>query len=178
MKVLFLPAWWFFSVNSKKNPLCEEDFDVWITRHKLKHLSRRDAFFSIFRRFPEYRYILYFRLPFIWGNLLNLIYPRQKLLRISVPNMSGGCLIEHGYSSTITARSIGKNFMFHQCCTVGWNHGGCPIIGDNVKMYTGAVIAGPVRIGNNVTIGANSVVLNDVPDNMVVYGNPCLMVKK
>ena len=35
--------------------------------------------------------------------------------------MWGGVIIEHGYASTISAKSIGQNFMFHQNCTVGWN---------------------------------------------------------
>ena len=68
--------------------------------------------------------------------------------------------------------------MFHQNCTVGWNHGGCPIIGDNVKLYPGAVVAGPITIGNDVSIGANCVVLHDIPDSSVVYGNPCVVVTK
>lgn len=86
-------------------------------------------------------------------------------------------IIIHGYSTTIYAKSIGRNFMFHQNCTVGYDHGGIPIIGDNVSLYPGAVIAGPVRIGNNVKIGANCTVLQDVPDNSIVY-NPCIIKPK
>ena len=65
--------------------------------------------------------------------------------------------------------------MVHQNCTVGWNHGGKPIIGDDVSIYAWAVVAGPIKIGNNVKIGANCTVLQDIPDNSIVYGNPCVV---
>ena len=68
--------------------------------------------------------------------------------------------------------------MVHQNCTIGWNHGGCPIIGNNVKIYAGAVIAGPIMIGDNVTIGANCVVLQDIPNNSLCYGNPVIIKPK
>ena len=35
-----------------------------------------------------------------------------------------------------------------------------------------------VKIGNNVTIGAGSVVTKDIPDNVVAVGNPCQVVKR
>ena len=42
---------------------------------------------------------------------------------------------------------------------------GFPILGDNVYIGPGAKIVGAVRIGNNVSIGANCVVTKDMPDN-------------
>jgi serine O-acetyltransferase len=36
---------------------------------------------------------------------------------------------------------------------------------------------GPVKIGNNVTIGAGAVVVKDIPDNCVVAGNPAKIIK-
>ena len=54
---------------------------------------------------------------------------------------------------------------------------GFPRIGDNVLIGTGACVLGNIKIGNNVIIGANSVVLSDVPDNVVVAGNPAKVIK-
>ena len=45
------------------------------------------------------------------------------------------------------------------------------IVGDRVRIGSNSTIL-PVKIGNNVTIGAGSVVTKDIPDNTVVYGNP------
>lgn len=50
-------------------------------------------------------------------------------------------------------------------------------IGDNCYVGTGAIIIGPVTIGNNVTIAAGAVVNKDVPDNAVVAGVPAKIIK-
>lgn len=47
-----------------------------------------------------------------------------------------------------------------------------PVIGDNVFIGTGAVVIGRIHIGNNVIIGANSVVTRDVPENSIAVGSP------
>ena len=50
-------------------------------------------------------------------------------------------------------------------------------IGDNCYIGLGAKIFGEVRIGHNVTIGANAVVTKDIPDNAVVAGIPARVIK-
>lgn len=56
---------------------------------------------------------------------------------------------------------------------------GIPItIGDNVWLGGNCVILPGVTIGNNVVIGAGSVVSRDIPDNVVAVGNPCRVVRK
>lgn len=47
-----------------------------------------------------------------------------------------------------------------------------PDIGDNVDVGAGAKLLGPIRIGNNVSIGANSVVISDIPDDCIAVGIP------
>ena len=50
-------------------------------------------------------------------------------------------------------------------------------MGDNVKIATGAKILGAITIGDNVTIGANAVVVKDVPSNVVVAGIPAKIIR-
>jgi serine O-acetyltransferase len=47
-----------------------------------------------------------------------------------------------------------------------------PVIGNNVDIGAGAKLLGPIRIGDNVLIGANAVVLCDVPSNSIAVGVP------
>lgn len=47
-----------------------------------------------------------------------------------------------------------------------------PVFGDNVDIGAGAKILGAIRIGNNVVIGANAVVISDVPDDSIAVGVP------
>lgn len=56
-------------------------------------------------------------------------------------------------------------------------HKGLPIIGDNVVIGTHAQIVGNVRIGNNSIVGAGAIVTHDVPDNVVVVGNPAKILR-
>ncbi|MEM8896561.1 MAG: sugar O-acetyltransferase [Bacteroidota bacterium] len=51
-------------------------------------------------------------------------------------------------------------------------------IGDNAWIGGNTVIMPGVSIGNNVTIGASSLVTKDIPDNVLAFGNPCKVVKK
>ena len=53
-----------------------------------------------------------------------------------------------------------------------------PIIGNNVILYAGAKIIGSITLGDNVTVGANSVVLKSVPDNATVVGIPGRIIAK
>ena len=128
------------------------------------------AFVSqLFRK--EYRTIFYYRSPKLIAIVLNIILPKMVNCDIHCRIM-GGVKIVHGFSSVLSAQSIGKNFEFYQNVTVGWGREGNPTIGDNVSIYAGAVVAGKIKIGNNVKITANSFVRKDVPDNTLVYGNP------
>jgi serine O-acetyltransferase len=50
-----------------------------------------------------------------------------------------------------------------------------PVIGHNVDIGAGAKLLGRIRIGNNVRIGANAVVVTDVPDNSIAVGVPAVI---
>lgn len=78
---------------------------------------------------------------------------------------------------------IGDNCVILQNVTMGGNNKEkngrvMPKIGDNVSVYAGACLLGPIEIGNNVEIGANSVVIKDFGDNVVIAGVPAVVIKQ
>ena len=88
-----------------------------------------------------------------------------------------GLVIYHGGCIVVGSQVvIGKNCCIGNCVTIGASHRfgnkGFPMIGDNVYISPGAKIIGKIKIGNNVLIGLNSVVVTDIPDNAVVLGVP------
>lgn len=50
-----------------------------------------------------------------------------------------------------------------------------PVIGNNVDIGAGAKVLGPIRIGDNSIIGANAVVIEDVPENSIAIGVPAIV---
>jgi serine O-acetyltransferase len=81
-----------------------------------------------------------------------------------------GCIVIHG------ATVIGDDCLIRHGVTLG-NTGfedpfGAPKLGHRVQIGAGAKILGRVSVGNDVIIGANAVVIRDVPDNTVVGGVP------
>lgn len=68
---------------------------------------------------------------------------------------------------------VGDGTMIYQNVTIGRRNGSlneAPQIGKNCIIGTGACILGNIKIGNNVKVGANTVVTTDIPDNCTVVG--------
>ncbi len=55
---------------------------------------------------------------------------------------------------------------------------GCVKVGNNVMVGAGAIILPRVVIGDNTIIGAGAVVTRDVPDSVIVVGNPARILRK
>ena len=91
--------------------------------------------------------------------------------------------IDHGMGVVIgETTEIGNDVTIYHQVTLGGTstkkgkrH---PTIGNNVVIGAGAKILGPVKIGNNCKIGANSVVIKDVPPNSTVVGIPGKVVRR
>jgi serine O-acetyltransferase len=98
--------------------------------------------------------------------------------------IGGGLLLPHANGVVVhPAAKIGVNCLVHQQVTIGAQNievpedEGAPVIEDCVKIYSGAKILGPVRIGAHATIGANSVVLENVPAKATVIGVPARRIR-
>ena len=98
-------------------------------------------------------------------------------------NIGGGLFLPHCVGIVIGHEvSIGDNCEIFQNVTIGSNRKEkfnryMPIIGKNVSIGSGAVVVGPIQIGDNVVIGANSYVDKDIPDNVVVAGCPAKILR-
>lgn len=88
-----------------------------------------------------------------------------------------GVNIAHGIGVVIHPyTTVGKNTLIYQNVTIGSDNG--PKIGEDCIIGTGACVLGDIVIGNNVKIGANAVVLKDIPDNCTVVGVPGRIIKR
>src|SRR4051794_5324720 len=88
-----------------------------------------------------------------------------------------GFFIDHGHGVVVgETAEIGDNVTLYQGVTLGGTGFATgkrhPTVQDNVTIGSGAKLLGPITIGHGAKIGANSVVIHDVPPNSTVVGNP------
>lgn len=103
------------------------------------------------------------------------IHPGAKIGR--------GLFIDHGMGVVIgETAEVGDNVTIYHGVTLGGTgkdkgkrH---PTVGNNVIIGAGAKVLGPIYIGDNVKIGANSVVLKDINNNSTAVGIPAKVIKK
>ncbi|PMM04017.1 hypothetical protein BCT61_17340 [Vibrio breoganii] len=166
---------------SKNYSFLLSDLNRWSAVKQQKSETKFDllcCFFRFMTLYPEYRSQFYFRLGYYRFLVIYLCKPMSHLY-ILTPNVGEGLFVQHGFSTIISAKSIGNNCWINQQVTIGYsNDTDCPIIGNNVVINAGAKVIGDVRIGNNSKIGANATVVKNVPDNCVVVGTPAYIVKR
>ncbi|RDY22791.1 serine O-acetyltransferase [Romboutsia maritimum] len=93
-----------------------------------------------------------------------------------------GILIDHGMGVVIgETAEVGNRVTIYHGTTLGGTGKDTgkrhPTVGNDVFIGSGVKILGPINIGDNVKIGANSVVLKDVPNGATVVGIPAKIVK-
>ncbi|MCQ2211189.1 MAG: serine acetyltransferase [Paludibacteraceae bacterium] len=125
---------------------------------------------------------IFYKLFFAIFRLLQKHIEHKTGIQLPACTIVGGGLRFFHYNCIVIAQSviIGKNASIHQGVTLGrvynGKKSGVPTLGDNVVVFAGAKILGGIHIGNNVVVGANAVVVNDVPDNAVVVGVPARVI--
>ena len=93
-----------------------------------------------------------------------------------------GLFIDHGTGVVVgETAQIGDNVTLYQGVTLGGTGFATgkrhPTVEDNVTIGSGAKLLGPITVGHGAKIGANSVVITDVPPNSTVVGNPGHVVR-
>jgi serine O-acetyltransferase len=92
-------------------------------------------------------------------------------------NIGRGFFVDHGAGVVVgETADIGDDVTLYQGVTLGGTGFATgkrhPTVEDNVTVGSGAKLLGPITIGHGAKIGANSVVIHDVPPNSTVVGNP------
>jgi serine O-acetyltransferase len=145
---------------------------------------------SLFRVFNEksslmklYRLMEYFnstKISFISRLIMRYIRVVYSCDLPSNLKLGSGVVLKHNGLGVVIHPDaiIGENTQIYQNVSIaGRNNRGTPVIGRNVFIGCGACILGGITIGDNVSIGANSVVLDDIPSNSVVVGIPGKVIK-
>lgn len=118
----------------------------------------------------------------------NLFYPLARFMNYRQSRKYGiqispftrigyGLYIGHGIGIVINPRTvIGNNCNISQFLTIGSNKGTPAVIGDNVYIGPQVCLVENVRIGDNATIGAGSVVTKDIPAGATAVGVPAKVI--
>ena len=109
--------------------------------------------------------------------IARLLWKPLESLYIYTEDIGGGLYIQHGFSTIITAKSIGENCRIYQQVTIGYKNGSCPpVLEDNVAVTCGAKVLGDITMHSGSLAAAGAVVLKDVPENAIVAGVPAKVI--
>ena len=113
---------------------------------------------------------------FLHFMIARILWKPLETLYIYTEDIGGGLYIQHGFSTIITARKIGKNCRIYQQVTIGYKGQFNPVLEDNVSVTCGAKVLGDVTMHSGSLAGAGAVVLKDVPQNAIVGGVPAKII--
>jgi serine O-acetyltransferase len=144
-------------------------------------ITRRGLWSMVVYRFGNWRYT--FRSP-ILRKPLSLVYKLLRLFSEILTSVELPCetrvgrrlVIEHAFDIVVSGDAVlGDDVVLRNGVTIGLRHRGhrgSPTIGNRVDIGAGAKLLGPISIGDDAAIGANAVVITDVPAGHVAVGVP------
>lgn len=157
----------------ERDPAARSSFEIWLTYSGLHAVrSYRIAHWCYKRRLFTLARIISQTSRFFTGIE---IHPGATIGK--------GLFIDHGMGVVIgETAEIGDNCLIYQGVTLGGTgkdkgkrH---PTLGNNVMVGAGAKVLGPFKVGDNVKIAANAVVLAEVPPNSTAVGIPARIIQR
>lgn len=104
--------------------------------------------------------------------IARILWKPLESLYIYTTDIGGGLYIQHGFSTIVSAKKIGKNCRIYQQVTIGYRRDQNPVLEDNVSVTCGAKVLGGITMHSGSLAAAGSVVVKDVPENAIVGGVP------
>jgi serine O-acetyltransferase len=152
-----------------------------------RQISRQGLWSMAVYRFGRWRYTIrwrWLRMPFSF--LYKVLKPVSEVLTgIEFPceaKVGRRFRIEHFGGIVISGDAVfGDDCVIRNGVTVGLKHTGyrgAPVLGNRVDIGAGAKILGPIKIGDDVLIGANAVVITDIPSNCIAVGVPARVLPR
>jgi len=152
-----------------------------------RQLSRQGLWAMAVYRFGRWRYTIrwrWLRMPFSFlYKVLKVVSEVLTGIELPCETMLGRRFrIDHFGGIVISGDAVfGDDCVIRNGVTVGLKHEGqrgAPILGNRVDIGAGAKLLGSIRIGDDVQIGANAVVLTDVPSNSIAVGVPARVLRR
>ena len=129
---------------------------------------------------PAFRSVFYYRCEAKQRNKLLIRICKIFCKPVTSIELGGkigeGLFLAHNYC-TIIPKVTGVNLSVMGDVTVSVKSGGNPSIGDNVYLGANSVLIGDINIGDNVIVGAGAVVVDNVPSNCIVAGVPAKIIR-
>jgi serine O-acetyltransferase len=158
----------------------DADVQTWLQRTNRPRVSTAQALPDLLTTHTEFRNLYYYRIERSSHALRLAVKLARRMwkpvlsLDLACDDIGPGLFISHGFGTIVTAERIGRNCWIHHQVTIGWSYGQTakPVIGDDVFIGVGAKILGAITIGDGARIGANAVVVRDVPPGATAVGVP------
>lgn len=175
-----LPGYLIYK-HSKNYDVIRQDALFWKERRHLDIEDEFTLFATLMLETECFRNLALYRLQKDNGiarRIFRMLFPPMETLYFGIENLAPKLYIQHGFSTIISAKSVGEECWINQQVTIGFEQDRQPVIGNHVRICAGAIIIGDVTVGDNSIIAAGAVVTKDVPPGEIWGGVPAHFIKK